>query len=191
MGLPALTFRAYYEARFGREAWVAPDRAPRRIWMDYLIWYRKVLDLPVRNGVSVDNILPRADGMLDIACSEGGAKKTIVARAWCAGNRARWSRRPVRSRDRRSMDRKYWAHTADEIDFGRAARQAGGRDRGGRLGHGQRCKRAGSGAACLDLFAPQDAFPRSTSFLPASAARVSSMASPVCRTNGSGARATP
>ena len=47
IGLPALTFRAYYEARFGRAAWEALDRAPRTLWMDYLVWYRKVLELPV------------------------------------------------------------------------------------------------------------------------------------------------
>ena len=36
MGLPALTFRAFYEAQYGKEAWQALDRAPRTMWMDYL-----------------------------------------------------------------------------------------------------------------------------------------------------------
>jgi len=44
MGLPALTFRAFYEAQYGRAAWATLDRAPREMWMDYLIWYRKVLN---------------------------------------------------------------------------------------------------------------------------------------------------
>ncbi|MGY4347660.1 hypothetical protein ACVWXM_004127 [Bradyrhizobium sp. GM7.3] len=43
MGMPALTFRAFYEAHYGEQAWQALDRAPRTVWMDYLIWYRKVL----------------------------------------------------------------------------------------------------------------------------------------------------
>src|SRR5689334_3960500 len=33
MGLPALTFRAFYEAQFGAAAWKALDRAPRTLWM--------------------------------------------------------------------------------------------------------------------------------------------------------------
>jgi cation diffusion facilitator CzcD-associated flavoprotein CzcO len=56
MGLPALTFRAYYEARFGREAWEALDRAPRTVWMDYLIWYRKVMRHPGVYGRGVNTI---------------------------------------------------------------------------------------------------------------------------------------
>ena len=60
MGIWALTFRAFYEAQYGPAAWQALDRAPRTMWMDYLIWYRKVLGLPVRNGVRVTDI--RAEG---------------------------------------------------------------------------------------------------------------------------------
>jgi len=36
MGMPALTFRAFYEAQYGEAAWKALDRAPRTMWMDYL-----------------------------------------------------------------------------------------------------------------------------------------------------------
>ncbi|WP_018902618.1 NAD(P)/FAD-dependent oxidoreductase [Rhizobium sp. 2MFCol3.1] len=117
MGLPALTFRAYYEARFGREAWVALDRAPREVWMDYLIWYRKVLELPVRNGVSVDNITPREDGMLDIACSEGGSNETIVARHVVLATGRDGLGGPFVPEIANSIDRSFWAHTADEVDF--------------------------------------------------------------------------
>jgi cation diffusion facilitator CzcD-associated flavoprotein CzcO len=36
LGLPALTFRAWFEAQFGRQAWAAMDKIPRLQWMDYL-----------------------------------------------------------------------------------------------------------------------------------------------------------
>ena len=42
LGLPALTFRAYYQARFGEESWPGLNRIPRSLWMEYLIWYRQV-----------------------------------------------------------------------------------------------------------------------------------------------------
>jgi hypothetical protein len=36
LGLPSLTFRAWFEAQFGAEAWTAMDKIPRLQWMDYL-----------------------------------------------------------------------------------------------------------------------------------------------------------
>ena len=41
LGLPSLTFRAWFEAQFGRAAWDALDKIPRLQWMDYLRWYRR------------------------------------------------------------------------------------------------------------------------------------------------------
>ncbi|MBB3965284.1 NAD(P)-binding domain-containing protein [Rhizobium metallidurans] len=164
MGLPALTFRAYYEARFGREAWVALDRAPRRIWMDYLIWYRKVLDLPVRNGVSVDNILPRADGMLDIACSEGGAKKTIVARHVVLATGRDGLGGPFVPAIAGSMDRKYWAHTADEIDFAALRGKRVGVIGAGASAMDNAASALEAGAARLDMFVRRKTLPAINKF---------------------------
>lgn len=31
-GIPSLTFQAYYEARFGGEAWKALDKIPKELW---------------------------------------------------------------------------------------------------------------------------------------------------------------
>ena len=64
LGLPALTFRAWYEAQFGLAAWQALDKIPRLQWMDYLRWYRRVLELDVRNRQRVVDVRPRADGKL-------------------------------------------------------------------------------------------------------------------------------
>ena len=36
LGIPSLTFRAWYECQFGLEAWDALDKIPRTQWMDYL-----------------------------------------------------------------------------------------------------------------------------------------------------------
>ena len=38
LGQPSLTFRAWYEAQFGRDGWDALDRIPRTQWQDYLNW---------------------------------------------------------------------------------------------------------------------------------------------------------
>src|SRR5262249_25742793 len=80
MGMPALTFRAFYEAQYGKLAWQALDRAPRTMWMDYLIWYRKVLNLPVRNEVSVERIHARSDDLFALDVGEAGTSRKILAR---------------------------------------------------------------------------------------------------------------
>ncbi|WP_305069186.1 FAD/NAD(P)-binding protein, partial [Kozakia baliensis] len=66
LGLPSLTFRAWFVAQYGA-AWDALDKIPRAQWMDYLNWYRAVLDLPVRNDSEVTGITPREDGLFDVS----------------------------------------------------------------------------------------------------------------------------
>lgn len=56
LGLPNLTTRAWYIARYGAEAWERLDKLPKEDWQDYLMWCRRTLDLPVRNGVTVTSI---------------------------------------------------------------------------------------------------------------------------------------
>ncbi len=56
LGLANLTFRAWFEAQFGREAWKAVHRIPRLQWMDYLRWYRRIIDVPIENEVEITSI---------------------------------------------------------------------------------------------------------------------------------------
>ena len=44
-GIANLTFRAWYEAQYGAASLETLGKIPRAMWMDYLIWYRHVLDL--------------------------------------------------------------------------------------------------------------------------------------------------
>ena len=50
LGVPALTFRAWYEARHGTAGWTALYKIARLEWVDYLLWVRKVLGLPIENA---------------------------------------------------------------------------------------------------------------------------------------------
>ena len=117
MGLPALTFRAYYEARFGPEAWDALDRAPRTLWMDYLVWYRKVLELPVENDVEVKAIEPRRDGLLALRIAKAGTESMVLARHVVLATGRDGLGGPYVPPIARTIDRRFWAHTADAIDF--------------------------------------------------------------------------
>ena len=64
LGLPSLSFRAWWEAQHGAEGWEALFRIPRTAWMDYLNFYRATLDLPVANGWRLASLEPASGGAL-------------------------------------------------------------------------------------------------------------------------------
>ncbi|MDB6453035.1 NAD(P)-binding domain-containing protein [Falsirhodobacter sp. 20TX0035] len=115
LGLPALTFRAWFTAQHGEAEWERLDKIPKGMWMDYLVWYRHVLDLPVVNDTRMTKL--SFDGDL-IALEVKGA---ISGRLLC--------RRLVLATGRsglggaavpdflKNVDRRFWAHSADDIDF--------------------------------------------------------------------------
>ncbi|MGE3927399.1 MAG: SidA/IucD/PvdA family monooxygenase [Lautropia sp.] len=82
LGQPSLTFRAWYEARFGTEAWAALGLIPRLMWMDYLRWYRRVLALDVRNDHNVLQVVPGADAAAPVRLVIAGpdGERTVLAR---------------------------------------------------------------------------------------------------------------
>ena len=60
LGIPALGFQAWYEARHGRAAYEAFARIPREAWAEYLAWYRRFLGIPVRYRARLARIEPAA-----------------------------------------------------------------------------------------------------------------------------------
>lgn len=111
--VPTLTFRAWFTAQFGTVAWEELGKIPRTMWMEYLVWYREVLALPVENNVDVARIRPRADGLLALDLKDGEitARKVIMATGR-DGLGAQYI--PPAARD---LPPAYRAHTADDIDF--------------------------------------------------------------------------
>jgi cation diffusion facilitator CzcD-associated flavoprotein CzcO len=79
LGIPALTFRAWYEARSGAAAWDALYKIPNADWQDYLSWVRRVLHLPAANGVELLRIEPRG-GLLAAVLREAGVERVQLVR---------------------------------------------------------------------------------------------------------------
>ena len=79
MGLPNLSFRAWFEAIHGLAAWDRLGRIPTATWMDYLIWYRQVLELPVENDTLVLRLDPAEHGF-DLQVRGPAGAETIAAR---------------------------------------------------------------------------------------------------------------
>ena len=116
LGLPQLTFRAWFTAQWGVDAWQSLEKIPKGQWMDYLVWYRKVLGLPVRNGVRMTGIAPAGDLIaIDIEGAETG--RVLTRHLVLATGRSGLGGFAVPD-FLRGIDRAYWAHSADDIDFG-------------------------------------------------------------------------
>jgi cation diffusion facilitator CzcD-associated flavoprotein CzcO len=164
MGLPALTFRAFYEAQFGEAAWTALDRAPRTLWMDYLVWYRKVLNLPVRNEVAVTRIHARADGLFALDGLEAGETRQLLARhvVLATGRDGLGGAFVPSLAD--GIDARFWAHSAEAIDFARLAGKRVSVVGAGASAMDNAAVALEAGAARLDLFIRRGDIPRINKF---------------------------
>jgi OHCU decarboxylase len=114
-GMPNLTFRAFWEAQHGAEGWAALGKIARADWMAYLRWYRRTLDIPVRNDAKVTGIEPMDGGVHRVALAGGEtllARKVILATGiqgggeWHAPDFITQALPPAR-----------WAHTSQAIDY--------------------------------------------------------------------------
>ncbi|WP_424990556.1 NAD(P)-binding domain-containing protein [Fluviibacterium sp. S390] len=114
-GHGALTFQAWYRAQHGTAAWEALGKIPRPMWMDYLRWYRKALDIPVENEVSVDRVEPEGD-LLRLHLS-GAAQGSILTRKLVSATGRDGTGKPNIPGFVRDLPKTLWAHSADDIDF--------------------------------------------------------------------------
>ena len=80
LGIPALTFQSWYHAKYGAAHWEKLEKIPRTEWMNYLIWYRKVLNIPVKNEVKLDHIEPIENALHKLHVIDKGERKTLLAR---------------------------------------------------------------------------------------------------------------
>ncbi|BAI73667.1 FAD-dependent oxidoreductase (plasmid) [Azospirillum sp. B510] len=117
LGFANLTFRAWFEAQFGRAAWEALYRIPRLQWLDYLTWYCRVTGAPVQNDTALTAITGDADGVsLDLAGPEGGQR--VRARRVILANGRDGLGGPFVPAFWKAVDKRFWSHAHEPIDFG-------------------------------------------------------------------------
>jgi cation diffusion facilitator CzcD-associated flavoprotein CzcO len=118
-GIPSLSVRAYWEAKFGRASWEELDRIPRLEWFRYLEWFRDVLDLPVRNKTEVVSVDGDAN-LVRVTVRQDGNEETLLTRRLIMATGLLGSggaHIPAGLIKDLPADR--WAHSSDEIDFTR------------------------------------------------------------------------
>jgi cation diffusion facilitator CzcD-associated flavoprotein CzcO len=112
LGIAALGFQAWYEARHGEAAYAAFDRAPRDAWVEYLAWYRTFLGIAVRYGTRLLRIEPEKRYFrLHLGSGVETARKIIVATGFAGSGGIAV---PELLSD---VPRALWAHAGDDIDF--------------------------------------------------------------------------
>lgn len=119
LGIPSLTFRAWFEAQFGRAAWDALDKIPRVQWMDYLRWFRHALQLQVHNGHRVTDLRPQADGRVELHGQAGGAGFVVHARRVVLATGRAGLGGPWVPDWAHALPREAWSHSADTLDYAR------------------------------------------------------------------------
>jgi cation diffusion facilitator CzcD-associated flavoprotein CzcO len=116
-GMASLTFRAWFTAQHGEEAWEALDKIPRPMWMHYLRWYRHVLALGVENDVEVLRILPEGE-LLRLDLTGAGRKEdAVLARRVVMATGRDGTGRPNIPDFVQNLPKSHWAHSTEAIDF--------------------------------------------------------------------------
>ncbi len=80
LDVPSLTYQSWHEARFGEQDWRTLDLIPRECWAEYLLWFRRVVSMPVRNGCEVLEIGPATGGLLAARVQSAAGLDTVFAR---------------------------------------------------------------------------------------------------------------
>ncbi|MEH2406861.1 NAD(P)-binding domain-containing protein [Nostoc sp.] len=116
LGIPALSFQAWYEARHGTEAYAAIDRIPRLLWAEYLSWYRQFLNIPVRYRTRLVRIEP-AEDFFRLHLEVNGVAQVETTRKIIFANGVAGTGGPYVPSVLAGLPRTLYAHTADAIDF--------------------------------------------------------------------------
>lgn len=160
LGVPALTFRAWFEAQFAREAWVELDKIPRLQWMEYLRWYRRVLELDVRNDHRMLALVPRNDGLVALQIESPQGRSTVLARRVVLATGRDGLGGPHVPDLARELPRERWAHSSDELDYATLAGLRVGVVGAGASAMDSAATALESGAGSVDLLIRRSDIPR-------------------------------
>jgi FAD-dependent urate hydroxylase len=115
LGIGALTYRAWHEAKFGTEHWDKLHKIPRLDWAAYLMWVRETVGIPIENEVEVLSIEPQA-ASVRATLRDGRvvrARKVVLAMGREGSGAPRWPRFASFKPSRQANV----FHSADDIDF--------------------------------------------------------------------------
>jgi cation diffusion facilitator CzcD-associated flavoprotein CzcO len=159
LGVPSLTFRRWHAARYGEAAWDSMVRIDKADWMRYLVWFRRTLNIPVRNNVRLARIEPAGTLWALHLNTPSGPEVMLTREVVLATGLEGAGARRVPDFVRNALPRDVWAHTADRIDFpqlrGRRVAVIGG----GASAYDNAATALEHGAASVAMFIRREAIP--------------------------------
>jgi FAD-dependent urate hydroxylase len=117
LDIPSLTYQSWHEATFGADDWHNLGPIPRELWADYLVWFRRVTDVPVRNGREVVAIASVAGGLLAATVRGAAGIETLHARKIVLATGHEGMGDWTIPAPLRHLPSWLCAHTAEPIDF--------------------------------------------------------------------------
>ncbi len=160
LGIPSLSVRAWWEARFGEQSWAGLNKIPRESWQAYLSWVRKTVGIDVSNEAEVTDIEPLDDGLLAVHARIGGVIQTSLARkvvlATGIEGSGHWS---VPAAIANQLPRRCYAHTSEQIDLRSLAGKAVAVIGAGASAFDNAAMALENGAASVELFARRKKLP--------------------------------
>ncbi len=118
LGIPSLTFRAWFTAQFGDEAWQALDKIPRLQWAEYLQWFGRVTQAQVQNRQRVEKVSPTGLGhvQLRVRNLDSGEETDLLARRVVLATGRDGLGGPWVPEWAHELPRERWMHSADFWD---------------------------------------------------------------------------
>ena len=116
LGLPNMTFRAWWEAQHGAASFDAIYRIPRLDWVAYLTWYGRVAGVPIESGTELTGLDGDLHGVRLTLRGPDGERRVACRHLVLATGRDGLGG-PSIPPLYRDLPRTRWAHSADVIDF--------------------------------------------------------------------------
>lgn len=87
LGVPSLTFRAWFEAQHGADGWARLHKVGRIDWRDYLLFVRDAAGVAVENETALVALEPTAEGIKAVLDGPAGRELIWTRRVVLAGGR--------------------------------------------------------------------------------------------------------
>ncbi len=116
LGLDTLTLRAWYEAKYGEQAYADILRCGTILWADYVSWFRATTGIEVRNGTTLQSIEPQPVGFL-LNLHTGGKSHRETARKIILATGMVGSGAPSIPDTIAGLPKDKWIHTDDVFDL--------------------------------------------------------------------------
>ena len=117
LGIPNLTFGAYFTAKNGQAAWDKLSRIYCPDWRDYLLWLRELLSLPVENGVTMTGFAPEGPHLRLAVRREGREGHIYARRIVLANGPLGMGGANIPDAVREGLPKSAYAHICERVDF--------------------------------------------------------------------------